>query len=225
MIGVDRNLDNLTLATIDGSTKTHDLSEAGRVKAAYRQVRSRFLRNDHRIQRRVAEKYGVKQREKVKQALHHASRAIVQRAKRDRCGIVMEKLTGLRRLYRKGNGQGAGYRARMNSWPYAELQHQIEYKARWEGLPVIYVNPAGTSRKCSMCGSRTARIPEENRVLTCHSCGFTVDRDVNAARNILARGLRFGPFAHPVEAMVAEPGLRKVIRKVDGWELIMATQT
>lgn len=180
---------------------------------------ARLRRNDHRIRRTVAEKYGVKQREKVKQILHHASKLIIQQATQERYGIVMEKLTGLRKLYRKGNGQGSAYRARMNSWSYAELQRQIEYKARWEGLRVIYVNPAGTSRKCSMCGSRIARIPEENRLFTCHSCRVTVDRDVNAARNILARGLRFGPFAHPVEAMVAEPGRGKVIRKVDGWEL------
>ena len=220
LIGIDRNLGNVTLASADGSVTTHDLTEATRIKAAYRQVRSRFRRNDHRVNRTVTEKYGLKQREKVKQIMHHASKAIVQRAKQNQCGIVMEKLTGLRKLYRRRNGQGRGYRARMNSWSYAELQRQIHYKAQWEGLPVIYVNPAGTSRKCSRCGSRMARIPEENRRLTCQGCGFTVDRDVNAARNILARGLRFGPFAHPVEAMVAEPPKRRVvIRKVDGWEL------
>jgi putative transposase len=198
-IGVDRNLDNVTLVAVDGSVTAHDLSEATRIKATYRQVRSRFRRNDHRIRRTVTEKYGLKQREKVKQILHHASKAIVQQAQQNQRGIVMEKLTGLRKLYRRGNGQGRGYRARMNSWSYAELQRQVEYKARWEGLPVIYVNPAGTSRKCSRCGSRMARIPEENRISTCQGCGLTVDRDVNAARNILARGLRFGPFAHPVD--------------------------
>ena len=224
-VGVDRNVNNVTLAASDGSSTIRDLTEAGTVKATYRQIRSRFRRNDDRIRKRIAEKYGGKEREKVKQVLHHASKAIIQQAQQGQYGIVMEKLTGMRRLYRKGNGQGRGYRARMNSWSYGELQRQIEYKARWEGLPVIYVNPAGTSRKCSMCGSRMARIPEENRLLTCPSCGFTVDRDVNAARNILARGLRFSPVAHPVEAMVAEPKRRTVIRKVDGWELTMATQT
>jgi putative transposase len=224
-VGIDRNLNNVTLAASDGSITTHDLTEAGRVKATYRQVRSRFRRYDHRIRKRIAEKYGGKEREKVKQILHQASKAIVQQAKQNQYGLVMEKLTGIRRLYRKGNGQGRVYRARMNSWSYGELQRQIEYKARWEGLPVIYVNPAGTSRKCSMCGSRMARIPEENRLLTCPSCGFTVDRDVNAARNILARGLRFSPVAHPVEAMVAEPKRRTVIRKVDGWELTTTTHT
>jgi putative transposase len=224
LIGVDRNLDNVTLACSDGSTGTNDLSEAGRVKATYRQVRSRFRRNDHRIRRRVAEKYGVKQREKVRQILYQASKAIIQQAKHEQFGIVMEKLTGIRKLYRKGNGQGHAYRARMNSWSYAELQRQIEYKARWEGLLVIYVNPAGTSRKCSICGSRMARIPEENRLLTCHSCWFTVDRDVNAARNILGRELRFGPIAHSREAMVAESERKTVIRKVDGWELTTPTR-
>ena len=221
---MDRNLNNVTLASTDGSIKAHDLTEAGTVKATYRQVRSRFQRNDHRIRKSIAEKYGVKEREKVKQILHHASKAIVEQAKQSQYGIVMERLTGMRRLYRKGNGQGRGYRARMNSWSYGELQRQIEYKARWEGLPVIYVNPAGTSRKCSMCGSRMARIPEENRLLTCPGCGFTVDRDVNAAKNVLARGLRFDPVAHPVEAMVAEPRRRTVIRRVDGWELTSEAQ-
>jgi hypothetical protein len=90
-IGIDCNLDNVTLAADDGSVTTHDLSEATRIKATYRQVRSHFTRNDYRICRKVAEKYGVRQREKVKQNLHHASKAIVQQAKLNQCGIVMER--------------------------------------------------------------------------------------------------------------------------------------
>jgi len=164
-------------------------------------------RNDLRIQRRVTGKYGQKQREKVKQVLHHASKQIVLDAKHRQFGIVMEKLTGIRKLYRRGNWQGKAYRGMMNSWSYYELQRQIEYKARWEGIPVIYVNPRGTSVRCSICGSRMARIPEENRQLHCPNCSLTVDRDVNAARNILARGVRFAPIALPVEAMVQEPSI------------------
>jgi putative transposase len=207
LIAIDRNLDNLTVADSDGQVTRQNLAEATEVKAAYREIRAHMRRNDMRIRRRVSGKYGRKQREKVKQILHHASKQIIIDAKRREFGIVMEKLTGIRKLYRKGNGQGRDYRGRMNAWSFAELQHQIEYKARWEGIPVIYVNPNGTSVKCSICGSRMARIPEENRTLKCRSCGFTVDRDVNAARNILARGVRFAPVALPVEAMVQEPSI------------------
>jgi transposase len=80
----------------------------------------------------------------------------------------------------------------------------------------MYVNPYGTSVKCSIFGSRMK--PEENRKLRCRSCGFMVDRDVNAARNILARALRFGAVASASEAMVQEPR-RRVILKVDADEL------
>ena len=177
-----------------------DLTSATKVKAMYREIRSHMRRNDHRIRQRVTGKYGHKQCEKVKQILHHASKQIVMDAKSREFGIVMEKLTGIRKLYRKGNWQGRGYRGRMNSWSYYELQRQIEYKAHWEGIPVIYVNPNGTSVKCSICGSRMK--PEENRQLKCRSCGFIVDRDVNAARNILARALRFVAVAPASEAMV-----------------------
>jgi len=202
-IGIDRNLDNVTVAATDGPVQQHDLSEATQAKVVYRDVRSHFKRSDVRIRREVSGKYGQKQREKVQQILHHASKLIVEEAKAKQCGIAMEKLTGIRKLYRRGNWQGRWYRGCMNSWSYGELQRQIEYKARWEGLPVVYVHPHGTSSKCSICGERMK--PEENRMLRCPSCGYRVDRDVNAARNILARALRFGAVGLAGEAMVAEP--------------------
>src|SRR5208282_3901982 len=133
-------------------------------------------------------------------------------AKLRKQAIVMEDLKGIRKLYQRGNGQGSFYRGRMNGWSFYELQRQIQYKADWNGIPVIYVKPYGTSAKCSMCGHLV--LPEENRKLHCSKCGLTIDRDVNAARNILARGLRFKPVGSAGEAMVQDPQ-RRVILKVD----------
>ncbi len=124
-------------------------------------------------------------------------------AKEKGYGIVMEKLKGIRKLYRKGNGQGRNYRARMNSWSYYELQRQIEYKAKWEGLKAIYVDAKGTSSLCAICGSRL-NPNSTDRQLWCPKCKISIDRDLNAARNILARGLRFGPNGLAFEGMMAE---------------------
>ncbi len=204
LMGIDRNLDNVTVADSNASIIRHNLAEATEIKTMYREVKSHLTRNDARVRERVYAMYGVRQRNRVRQLLHRTSKQIIAEAKRSSSAIVMERLTGIRELYRRGNGQGRNYRARMNSWSFAELQRQVEYKARWEGLLIIYVKPHGTSVKCSICGSRMK--PEENRILKCQSCGFMVDRDVNAARNILAAGtraLRFGAVAPATEAMVA----------------------
>jgi putative transposase len=222
-IGVDRNLDNVTVASTDGTVKTFDLSKATGIKSTYRFVKSRFRRNDIRIRTRVFSKYGEKQRNRVRPLLNNVSKNIVDKAKTRRFGIVMEKLTGIRRLYRRGNGQSRNYRARMNGWSYGELQRQIEYKARWEGVRIIYVPARNTSKRCSICGYKT--LESTHRKLWCPHCGAILDRDENAARNIAAGGLRFSPNGPPGEAMVEErePENATLILKVDGSKLSPTT--
>ncbi len=95
-IGIDRNLNNVTLASTDSSIIKYDLADATRAKATYREVRSRMRRNDVRVRREITSKYGRKQQEKVKRILHDTSKTIVQQAKGRDFGIVMERLTGFR---------------------------------------------------------------------------------------------------------------------------------
>ncbi len=210
MLGVDRNVENVTVADMDNQVAKYDLSKATAAKAQCRETKRHFRRNDARVRRQVFMKYGRLERDRVNWLLHNVSAAIVLNAKLRKQAIVMEELKGIRKLYLRENGQGREYRSRMNSWSYKELQRQIQYKAEWNGLPVIYVHPHGTTAKCSMCGHRM--LPEENRMLHCPSCGLTVDRDVNAAKNILARGLRFRPVGSASEAMVQESTLRNRLK-------------
>ena len=65
-----------------------------------------------------------------------------------------------------------------------EFQQLLAYKAEEAGTRVVTVNPAHTSQVCSACGA----VVEKDlsvRVHVCPECGYTADRDVNAARNIL----------------------------------------
>ncbi len=62
----------------------------------------------------------------------------------------------------------------------------LTQKAEEAAVVVIAVPPAGTSQSCSGCG-RTALKGLSERWHTCEHCGCSLQRDVNAARNILAR--------------------------------------
>ncbi|WP_129115537.1 RNA-guided endonuclease InsQ/TnpB family protein [Halegenticoccus tardaugens] len=64
----------------------------------------------------------------------------------------------------------------------------LEYKCEREGTHFVAVDPRGTTKECSQCGVSTEK-PLWAREHSCPSCGFTADRDANAALNILFRGL------------------------------------
>jgi putative transposase len=64
----------------------------------------------------------------------------------------------------------------------------LEYKAAEAGTRLIKVPPAGTSQACSGCGTLVPKGLSE-RVHRCQACGLVIDRDTNAARNILRLGL------------------------------------
>lgn len=70
-------------------------------------------------------------------------------------------------------------------WGY--LRQRLEVKAVEAGRQVIAVNPAYTSKTCSACGTVFEGLKLSHRWVTC-DCGLSLDRDHNAAINILRRG-------------------------------------
>jgi len=202
VIGVDCNLANVTTASLSDKPVRYDFSKIVSMKSKYRDVKSHLKRNDVKIMRRFYGKYGRLEKAKAKWILHNTSKKLVEQAKQDKSVIIMEDLNGIRKLYHKGNFQGRWYRGLMNGWMFREFQRQVEYKAKWEGLPVHYINPKNSSARCSKCGHKM--LSKENRQQTCTKCNFHVDRDVNASLNLMKRGMRFVPTALQGEGMVAE---------------------
>jgi putative transposase len=84
----------------------------------------------------------------------------------------------------------------MNSWSFGEIKRQIEYKARWLGIPIIRLTKGetrNTSTVCPRCGERLQFGQYKSRQLWCPSCKMWEDRDVLAAKNLSRKGLlRFG---------------------------------
>jgi len=80
---------------------------------------------------------------------HCIAKELVLMAKERRYGIAIENLKGLR----KGK-VGKRHRKRLHKWAYRDLIDKIVYKAKLHGVPVIFVNPKGTSRTCSRCDAK-----------------------------------------------------------------------
>lgn len=71
-----------------------------------------------------------------------------------------------------------------------QFRAMLEYKCQWYGKRLMVVSPNNTSRICSTCGHNDGPKALEIREWTCSQCGTHHDRDINAAVNILKRGLK-----------------------------------
>lgn len=61
----------------------------------------------------------------------------------------------------------------------------LEYKAITSGSKIVKVNPSGTTQICSKCGNEVKKTLSV-RIHECSFCGLSIDRDLNAAKNILS---------------------------------------
>ena len=69
---------------------------------------------------------------------------------------------------------------------FGQARRMLGYKATWNGgrlVPADRFYPS--SKTCSACGAVKAKLTLKNRVYVCEECGVVIDRDVNAARNLL----------------------------------------
>ena len=193
-VGIDRNFRNLTVGNAQ-LVKYYDMKEIIDIGENTRSIVRSFKRADVRIMTGISSKYGRRRHDRTKQLLNLVSKDVVKDAKAHRQAIIFEEIVNIRKLYRKGNGQGKSYRSKMNSWPFFEIKRQIEYKAAWEGVPVVTLSKSetrGTTMDCPRCGERL-QVPirgdeRHYRQLWCEGCGRWRDRDLCAVLNISRRG-------------------------------------
>lgn len=96
--------------------------------------------------------------------------------------IVFEHLNIARMMHNHHLAKGIADAA------WSQLVHHTIYKAAEAGRTCLQVDPRGTSQRCSSCGMVVKKALSE-RMHECPACGLTIDRDLNAALNILAVGL------------------------------------
>ena len=65
----------------------------------------------------------------------------------------------------------------------------LKYKAQRKGGEVIEIDPKFTSQKCSCCGHVSKENRKSQDKFVCTACGHSANADINASKNILARGI------------------------------------
>ena len=99
----------------------------------------------------------------------------------------------------KERGHNKGLHRNIHDAAWARFVMMITYKAESAGRKLIKVDARGTTQRCSRCGN-IVKKELKDRVHDCPYCGLKIDRDYNAAMNILIAGL-----GQPEEPMELRP--------------------
>ena len=80
---------------------------------------------------------------------------------------------------------------RVSDVSWFEFRRQLTYKSKWYGRQLVVVDRYyPSSQICNVCKFNSGKKPEEIREWICPNCNSKLDRDLNAAKNILEEGLR-----------------------------------
>jgi putative transposase len=182
MLGVDAGITDLAV--------TSDGWKSGQL-IGLRDKAAQLRRYQRRVSRRVK---GSKRRADAKLRLARLHRRIAD-ARRDFTHKVSAHIADsanvvvMETLHVAGMVKNHKLARSLSDAAMSELHRQIDYKVARRGGTVIRVDRwAPTSKVCSGCGHRRGEMPLSVRSWTCAECGSEHDRDVNAAKNVLALG-------------------------------------
>jgi len=172
-LGVDLGVNNIAVCS---DNSFYNSRHHKKVKGEYQFLKRRLQSVGTRSAKRKLTKIANRERRFVKDLNHRLSKELVSKP----FGIfALEDLNGIKRKQKKGKV----FNRMLGNWSYRQLQTFVEYKAEREGKSVLFVKPAYTSQTCSHCGYKH-KSNRKGRQFKCKSCGFMLDADLNASRNI-----------------------------------------
>jgi putative transposase len=183
VVGIDAGITSLvTLSTGEKVTNPrHERADRKRLALAQRRLSRKAKGSANRAKARVkAARVHARIADRRQDFLHKLSTRII----RENQTVIIEDLS-VRNMVRNHSLARA-----ISDASWSELRRQLEYKADWYRRTVIAIDRFYPSSKtCSGCGHLAAGMPLNIREWVCTACGAVHDRDVNAAKVILAAGL------------------------------------
>lgn len=182
-IGIDLGITSL-IATSDGNkvaNPKHFKRLRQKLKRAQKALSHKQKRSNNRKKTRlkVAKIHG-KIADSRQDFLHKLTTELI----RENQTIVVESLAIKNMVKNRKLAQA------ISDASWGELTRQLKYKSAWYGRTLVEIDRwFPSSKKCGNCGHIVEKMPLNIRDWECPSCGYRHDRDLNAAKNILAAGL------------------------------------
>ncbi|MER7009005.1 RNA-guided endonuclease TnpB family protein [Dactylosporangium sp. NPDC000555] len=181
-VGIDAGLDSLLVLSTGEkiANPKHERRDRAALARAQRNLARKEQGSANRAKaRREVARVHARITDRRRDHLHKLTTRLV----RENQTIVIEDLT-VRNMVKNHRLARA-----ISDAAWRQFRALLEYKAEWHGRNLVVVDRWFPSSKlCSVCGAHAERMPLHVRSWTCR-CGRIHDRDVNAARNILAEGL------------------------------------
>jgi putative transposase len=184
-VGIDAGLDHLiTLSTGEKiANPRHERADRKRLARAQRELARKDKGSNNRAKARLkVARVHARIADRRRDTLHKLTTRLV----RETQTIVIEDLA-VRNMVRNHRLARA-----ISDAAWHDFRSMLTYKAGWYGRDLVVIDRWYPSSKlCSTpgCGHLADKMPLHVRTWTCRACGTAHDRDVNAARNILAAGL------------------------------------
>jgi IS605 OrfB family transposase len=179
-LGVDLGIVNIA-ATSDG--KMYSGEKCQKVREKYARIKTKLQSSGTYSAKKHLRKVSGRERRFKKNTNHVISKDIVKTAKDTNRSIALEELKGIRKrtTVRKAD------RDKKSKWAFNELRNFIEYKGKINVIAVRFVDPAYTSKQCSVCGHISGKNRKKQDTFSCQKCGHTQNADWNASKNIASR--------------------------------------
>ncbi len=179
-LGIDLGIANIAT---DSDGETFSGKQVDDVREKNAELRANLQSAGTKSAKRHLKKLSGRERRFHRDINHIISKKIVAKAKDTGKAVALENLEGIRTstVVRKAQ------RSRLHSWAFYQLRSFIEYKATLAGIPVVLVNPRGTSHICPECGHNEKGNRPNRDTFKCVKCNFSGCADHIAAINIAAR--------------------------------------
>ena len=205
-IGIDAGLDHLlTFSTGEKiANPRHERRDRVALAKAQRRLAKKAKDSVNRAKaRRKVAKIHARIADRRRDTLHKITTRLV----RENQTLVIEDLT-VRNMVKNRKLARA-----ISDAAWSQFRSMLEYKAAWYGREVIAIDRWFPSSKlCSSCGALADEMPLSVRTWTC-DCGTTHDRDVNAAKNLLAAGRAVTACGAGVRPQRSSPGGQSAMKQ------------